>query len=129
LGFDKIEGYLAGGLEAWYKEGLPIAKVELITVQDLKKWIDSKERVTVVDVRRESEWIEGHIKGSKHIYVGQLEKQTHKLPRHNPIVVTCKTGNRSSFGASVLLRAGFDRVYNCLGGIDAWSKSGFPLIK
>jgi len=129
LGFDKIEGYLAGGLEAWYKEGLPIGKVNLITVQDLQKWLDSKERITVVDVRRESEWIEGYIENSKHIYLGHLEKQANKIPRNNPVVVICKTGNRSSFGASVLLRAGFDRVYNCLGGIDAWSKSGFALVK
>jgi hydroxyacylglutathione hydrolase len=129
LGFDKLEGYLAGGLETWYKEGLPISKVELITVKDLWKWVASKEKVTIVDVRRESEWTEGHIEGSTHIYLGHLEKNANKLPRYNGIIVICKTGNRSSFGASVLLRAGFERVYNCLGGIDAWSKSGFPLIK
>ena len=129
LGFDKIEGYLAGGLEAWYKEGMPIAKVELLTVQDLRKWIASKKDIIIVDVRRESEWSEGHIEGSRHIYLGKLEKEAHSLPHHSPIVVICKTGNRSSFGASVLLRAGFDRVHNCLGGIDAWSKSGYPLVK
>lgn len=129
LGFDRIEGYLAGGIEAWYKEGLPTSKTNLITVQDLHKWLDSKERITVVDVRRESEWTEGHIENSMHMYLGHLEKQASKIPRHDPVVVICKTGNRSSFGASVLLRAGFDRVYNCLGGIDAWGKSGFPLVK
>lgn len=129
LGFDKIEGYLVGGLEAWYKEGLPMAKVGLITARDLSKWIDKEKSVTVVDVRRENEWSEGHIEGAKHIYLGHLEKQASKLPRHGPIIVVCKTGNRSSFGASVLLRAGFDHVYNCLGGIDAWRKSGFPLVK
>jgi hydroxyacylglutathione hydrolase len=123
-----MEGYLAGGLESWYKEGLPIAKVELITVQDLRKLIDLKENIMIIDVRRDSEWSEGHIEGSTHIYLGHLEKQAHKLPRHSPIVVICKTGNRSSFGASVLLREGFDHVCNCLGGIDAWRKSGFPLI-
>jgi len=129
LGFDKIEGYLAGGLEAWYKEGMAIAKVELLTVQDLQKWITSKKDVVIADVRRENEWSEGHIEGSIHIYVGKLEKEAHSLPRHSPIVLICKTGNRSSFGASVLLRAGFDRVHNCLGGIDAWTKSGYPLVK
>jgi hydroxyacylglutathione hydrolase len=128
LGFDRIEGYLAGGLEAWYKAGLPLAKVELITAQDLKKWIDSQDKFTIIDVRRESEWNEGRIEGSTHIYLGHLEKQAYKLSR-SPIVVICKTGNRASFGASVLLRAGFGHVYNCLGGIDAWSKSHFPLVK
>jgi hydroxyacylglutathione hydrolase len=128
LGFDRMEGYLAGGLEAWYKAGLPLAKVELITAQHLKTWIDSQDEFTILDVRRESEWNEGHIEGSTHLYLGHVEKQAHKLPR-SPIVVLCKTGKRASFGASVLLRAGFGQVYNCLGGIDAWSKSHFPLVR
>lgn len=128
LGFDKIEGYLAGGIEAWYKEGFPVSKVNLITVHDLKKWVDSGENILIVDVRRQSEWDEGHIEGAVHIYVGHLEKKSDTLPRNVPVVVICKTGNRSSFGASVLLRAGFEGVYNCLGGIDAWQRSGYPLL-
>ncbi len=129
LGFDRLAGYLAGGLEAWYKEGLPVGKVELVTVQDLQQRMASQESLTIVDVRRESEWLEGHIEGSRQIYVGHLAKQARTLPRRGPVVVICKTGNRSSFGASVLLRAGFDRVGNCLGGIDAWTSSSYPLVK
>ncbi len=129
LGFDKIEGYLAGGIEAWYKEGLPVSRANLITVHDLKKWIDSEERIMIVDVRRQSEWDEGHIEGAVHIYLGHLGKEADTLPRDVPVVVICKTGNRSGFGASVLLRAGFEGVYNCLGGIDAWQRSGYPLVK
>ena len=129
LGYDKIEGYLAGGMEEWCKAGLPFSKVDLISVHDLRKMLDSKDEILVVDVRRESEWNEGQIKGSKHIYLGHLEKKVDQLPRNISIAVVCKTGNRSSLGASILLRAGFERVYNCLGGTDAWAKSGFPLIK
>ncbi len=129
LGYDKIEGYLTGGLEEWYKQGFPISKAGLITVQELRRMTEAKDEVIIVDVRRQSEWDEGHIEGSKHIYLGQLEKKTDQLPRNVPIVVVCKTGNRSSFGASILLRAGFGCVYNCLGGTDAWIKSGFPLAK
>jgi hydroxyacylglutathione hydrolase len=129
LGYDKIEGYLTGGLEEWYKQGFPISKVGLVSVQELRRMTEEKEEVAIVDVRRQSEWNEGYIEGSKHIYLGQLEKKTDQLPRNVPIVVVCKTGNRSSFGASMLLRAGFECVYNCLGGTDAWIKSGFPLTK
>jgi hydroxyacylglutathione hydrolase len=129
LGYDKIVGYLAGGLEEWCKAGFAVSKVALITVNDLRKMIASKSEILIVDVRREGEWNEGHIEGSKHIYLGHLEKKTAQLPRGVPIVVVCKTGNRSSFGASILLRAGFEHVYNCLGGIDAWTKSSFPLIR
>jgi hydroxyacylglutathione hydrolase len=129
LGYDKIAGYLTGGIEAWYTPGFPISEVCQVSVQKLKKMIESQEDIFILDVRRENEWIEGRIKGSTRIYLGLLEKKTDELPRDVPIVVVCKTGNRSSFGTSILLRAGFEQVYNCLGGIEAWIKSGFPLEK
>jgi hydroxyacylglutathione hydrolase len=129
LGLDKIEGYLEGSIEAWYKQGLPISKNGLLSVHELKKMIDTNQEITILDVRREKEWTNGHIKGAMRIYLGHLPKHTDEIPGDKPIVVMCKTGNRSSFGASILLRAGFEKVYNCLGGIDAWTKAGFKLTK
>ncbi len=129
LGFDSIKGYLAGGMDAWCNEGLPIGQLELITVQRLKRRLESKEDITIVDVRRQNEWDDGHIGGSMHIYLGRLPTRIEEIPKNRPITVICKTGNRSSFGASVLLRAGFEDVQNCLGGIDAWRRSGYPLEK
>ncbi len=129
MGYDNVEGYLANGIESWYKENLPVAKLDLVTVQNLNLVLSSKQDIFVLDVRREDEWNEGHIEGSARIYVGKLQNQTDKVPRNKPVFVICKTGNRSSFGASVLLRKGFDKVYNVLGGIDAWKKAVYPLVK
>jgi len=129
LGYDNVEGYLANGLESWYKENLPVAKLNLTTVQDLNRMLSSEQDVFVLDVRRENEWNEGHIEGSTRIYLGKLQNETDKLPRNQPIFVICKTANRSSFGASVLLREGFDQVHNVLGGTDAWKKAAYPLVK
>jgi hydroxyacylglutathione hydrolase len=55
LGYDKIVGYLAGGIEEWYKQALPLCQVGLITVQELRKKIISGEKIEIFDVRRESE--------------------------------------------------------------------------
>ncbi len=129
LGLDKIAGYLEGGIEAWYKQGFPISKNGLLSVHELKKMIDTDQQITILDVRREKEWNDGHISGAMRIYLGQLPKQTDKIPKDKLVVVICKTGNRSSFGTSILLRAGFENVYNCLGGIEAWTKAGFKLTK
>lgn len=129
IGLDKIAGYLSGDIEAWYKQGLPLAKTGLMSVHELKNMIDAKQEIAIIDVRRENEWNEGHIKGATRIYLSHLPKQLDKLPRDIPIIVVCKTGNRSSFGTSILLRAGFDKVYNVLGGTDAWAKAGFGLTK
>lgn len=129
LGYDKIEGYLANGLESWYKESLPIATLNLASVQGLNRMLSSKQDVFVLDVRRENEWNEGHIEESTRIYLGKVQNETDKLPRNKPIFVICKTGNRSSFAASILLREGFEQVYNVLGGIDAWKKAKYTLVK
>jgi len=129
LGYDNIEGYLANGLESWYKESLPIFTLNIASVQDLNRMLSSKQDVFVLDVRRENEWNEGHIKESTRIYLGKVQNETDKLPRNKPIFVICKTGNRSSFAASVLLREGFEQVYNVLGGIDAWKKAKYILVK
>ncbi|MEM2107825.1 MAG: MBL fold metallo-hydrolase [Candidatus Bathyarchaeia archaeon] len=129
IGYDNVEGYLANGFESWYKENLPVAKLGLATVDELNRVLASKQDVFVLDVRRENEWNEGHIEGATRIYVGKLQNEKNKLPRNKPIFVICKTGNRSSFGASVLLREGFSKVRNVLGGIDAWKKAAYPLVK
>jgi hydroxyacylglutathione hydrolase len=129
LGLDNFAGYLLGGVEAWYKAAQPLEKINLITVHELKNMIDEKKEMTLLDVRRENEWKEGHIKEASRIYLGHLPNQTDKLDPNKPVVVICKTGKRSSFGTSILLKAGFKNIYNCLGGIDAWKKAGLPLTK
>ena len=129
LGLDNFAGYLLGGVEAWYKIAMPLEKTALITVHELKNMLDEKQELTVLDVRRENEWNEGHLKEAMRIYLGHLPKQTDQLDPNKPIVVICKTGKRSSFGTSILLKAGFKNVYNCLGGMEAWKKAGFPLTK
>lgn len=129
IGFDKIEGYLFNGFESWYREGRPLSRINLLTVNELKNLIDSGEDILILDVRNNREWNQGHISEATHLYVGYIEKEANKLPKNKPIVVICKTGNRASFGASVLAKAGFRRVYNCLGGMDAWVKAGYPITK
>ena len=104
-------------------------KTKSVNAQDLKKMIDSKEKVLIVDVREDVEWSESHIEGSKHIKLGDLANKTNQLPIDVPIILVCRTGNRSSFGAKMLSNAGFTHVYNLTGGISAWSKSGYSLTK
>jgi hydroxyacylglutathione hydrolase len=128
MGYTSFAGYLAGGLEAWYKEGNPLSKVEMLTCSQLKAMME-KDKPVIVDVRRYSEWDEGHIEGATHIYLGRLPERLGEIPADRPVVLQCKTGTRSSFAASILLKAGRKRVYNLLGGIDAWKKLGYPLVK
>jgi hydroxyacylglutathione hydrolase len=127
VGYDRIPGYLKDGIEGWYNAGSPVETLPLLSVHHLKEKLDTGEKLTIVDVRRQEEWDSGHIRSSLHIYVGQIEQRLSEIPRDKPLVVLCSVGHRAGIAASVLLRAGFPKVYNVLGSITAWRHAGFPL--
>ena len=129
LGYDDIAGYLRGGIEAWYKETLPVEHLSLLTVQELKKRLDRGDDLVVLDVRDEEKWDEGHIAGALHIYAGHLERRLEELPLDRLIVLTCNVGNRASLGASILRRRGYKKVCNLLGGMTAWKNAGYSVTK
>jgi hydroxyacylglutathione hydrolase len=106
---------------------MPFEKLDLLSVFELKKMRDGNEAINVLDVRRNSEYQKEHIEGAVHIYVGELQNRIDEVPRDKPLAVICSVGRRASIGASLLLRAGFPKVYNVLGGMDAWTSAGFPV--
>ena len=133
LGYDRIEGYLCGGVEAcglesWYTKALPTEHLGLLTVQELKARLDRREDLILLDVRSDEEWDEGHIKGAHHIYVGHIKKRLDEVPADHPIAVICSVGNRSSLGASILRRGRRREVSTVLGGITAWQNAGNQVI-
>lgn len=85
----------------------------------------------VLDVREDSEWRDGHIEGAKHIPLGKLGSHLSELEKYKdrPLIVQCRSGNRSAMACGQLKRAGFAKVYNLKGGITAWSHAGLPVIK
>ena len=129
LGYDEVSGYLRGGLEAWYNAAQPIDRLGLLTVHELKKRLDSRENLTVVDVRRIDEWTDGHVEGALHIYVGHLPTRLSEIPSDRPVAVICNVGHRASLGASILRQAGYREVYNVLGSITAWKNAGYALMR
>lgn len=89
------------------------------------------ESAVVVDVREPTEFSEGHIHGAINIPLGQLTKRLAELERYRerPVVVNCRSGQRSSRGAVLLRKHGFARVYNLAGGILAWQGESLPTEK
>jgi hydroxyacylglutathione hydrolase len=84
--------------------------------------------VTLVDVRSDVEWQEGHIEQASHHFLGRLPKTMHQLPRDEKIVVQCRSGARSAIGVSVLQAAGFKHVTNLTGGYTAWKECRLPSV-
>lgn len=129
LGYDNVKGYLGGGIEAWYRAALPLEELSLLTVQGLKAGLDGGEDWTLLDVRSWDEWHRGHIEGAMNVYVGLLDGRVDEVPEDKPIAVICKAGTRASFASSILLRWERVGVHNVLGGMDAWTKAGYPVTK
>lgn len=120
IGVSRIEGFVNGGFDAWRDAGLPTASIPLTTVQDLASAINSGTAPLVVDVRTNREFQAGHIDGAFHIPLGDLVRRAAEIPRDRPVATICEAGYRSSLAASVLARAGLDRLVNVTGGMSAW---------
>jgi hydroxyacylglutathione hydrolase len=134
VGIEDLRGYLAGGVAAWQKARLPVAKTPQIPPQELNQKLrdGSLSPVDVLDVRREGEWQAGHI---ERVQCRPLDTFAQALPAVNnsndkerPIAVHCKSGYRSMIACSLLERAGHRNVINVAGGFDAWHDAGLPEV-
>jgi sulfur-carrier protein adenylyltransferase/sulfurtransferase len=102
--------------------------VPSVTVQELKRKMDAREALTLVDVREPWEYDIAQITGSRLIPLGELEERLTELPREGMLVIQCHSGGRSEHGARLLQQAGFANVYNLEGGIEAWSRDVDPTV-
>lgn len=130
VGFDDLRGYLEGGIGAWETGGFPLATLGTMSVQDLRTQVNAApaERLTVLDVRTEREWNEGHIEGAVHIHGGLLQERFEDVPRDQAVAVVCGSGYRASIASSFLKREGYADVTNVLGGMTAWKAAGYPVV-
>lgn len=129
VGLDEVKGYLEGGMDAWETGGFPLTSLPTLSVHDLKEKIKKHNGdLTVLDVRTEKEWKEGHIEGALHIHGGKLQERFAEVPRDKAVAVVCGSGYRSSIAASFLLREGYQQVMNVAGGMTAWNATGYPVV-
>ena len=100
--------------------------VPSITVKELKRRMDSRERFELIDVREIFEAQIARIDGSKLIPLREIADRSGELQRTDPIIIHCHRGMRSADAIRQLRRQGFTNVYNLEGGIDAWSEEIDP---
>lgn len=129
IGFDRVTGVLAGGITAARTAPGLVAGNRRFTPDSLAGALASPAPPQVVDVRTDAEWEAGHIADALHVELNGIERETARIPRERELVVVCKGGYRSSIGASLLRRAGFERVSDLAGGMDAWSERAASLSK
>ncbi len=121
---------MSGMMLFWSFFGNRIRGIKDVETVEALQLINHKNAL-VLDVREESEYKSGHILNAKWIPLGKLGERTGELERFRdqPIVVVCRSGNRSATACAMLGKKGFTQAVNLAGGVMAWEKSSLPLEK
>lgn len=91
----------------------------------------NREDAIVVDVREVDEFAAGHLPEAKNLPLGKLAERLDELEKFKaqPVILCCASGMRSNKACGELKKAGFGRLYNLAGGVDAWVGAGYPTKK
>lgn len=123
VGYERIIGWLEGGMDAWRAAGGEIVTVPQVTPEALRARLKVRQDApAVLDVRARDEWDAGHIEGAVNIPLAELSSRLDEVPA-GPLVAMCGSGYRSSIACSLLQRAGRRQVANLAGGWIAWEES------
>ncbi len=128
LGYDSMEGYLAGGIHAWHMEGKESSSIRTVTAQDLCRSLDTRSAgLWVLDVRGADELeANGKIAGAHNIHITQLPKHLDEIPKDKTICIFCGSGLRSMIAASILKREGRQDLMVVSGGFAGWNSVSCP---
>lgn len=118
VGFENVQGYLEGGISAWINAGEKVDMIIDIEPDELAKDIPHDDRLEVLDVRKESEYDAGHVKGATNAPLDSLRDifNIALISSENNLYVHCAGGYRSVIAASLLKRQGYHNLRNVLGG-------------
>ena len=121
VGFDKVEGYLKGGFEAWKKAGEEIDLIIDVDADELALDIKHDPKLAVLDVRRETEFAQGHVKNATNLPLSEMTDlvQIANIEDDQNLYVHCGGGYRSVIASSILKRQGYHNLRNVSGG---WNK-------
>jgi hydroxyacylglutathione hydrolase len=132
VGFTTMKGYLEGGFETWKKAKEPFDMIVNIEADELAMDLRFDPKLVILDVRRETEFADGHIRGALNIPVDELldpATMANIEDNHN-VYVHCAGGYRSIIASSLLKRQGFHNLRNVTGG---WAsirdQKGIDIIK
>ncbi len=143
MGYNHVR-VLAGGLEAWQCQGLPVRSgwgvhgkeygervahqenVTHMSAVELARRCKAGDDVVVVDVRSREEYLRGHVPGTYHIPGGNLLLDAPRLPlaEETTLVVSCAGRTRGILGAKLLRDNGFTHVYALENGVMGWFLAG-----
>lgn len=132
VGFDKVEGYLKEGFESWKNSGEPVDLIINVEADELMMDIPHDPNLLVIDVRKETEFGEGHLRDAINLPLSDMTDivQLAQFEENQNLYVHCAGGYRSVIASSLLKRQGVHNLRNIIGG---WAKikeqEGVKIIK
>lgn len=121
---------ISGIMLLWSFYGNRFRGIKEVDTSAALQLINHKDAI-VLDVRERNEYDAGHVLNAKFIPLGKLKERMGELEKYrdHPIVVVCRSGNRSGTACFLLAKQGFAQAYSLAGGILAWQKNQLPLEK
>lgn len=121
VGFEKMEGYLDGGYDAWKNAGETTDMIIDVEADELIMDIPHDPKLTVLDVRSETEFADGHLERAVNLPLNEMNDMVRiaQFEDNDNIYIHCAGGYRSVIAASIMKKQGFHNLRNVLGG---WSK-------
>lgn len=118
------------GIILWTEFGRLTRKYKQLDVNQAVLLMN-RDNTQVLDVREDKELGDGKIQDAKHITLKDLTKRMAELDKHKdqPLLVYCRSGNRSGMACNMLTKAGFSNVNNLGGGFVAWADANLPVSK
>jgi rhodanese-related sulfurtransferase len=106
-------------------------RVKETNVPDVKRRMDTGEKLILVDVREDNEWAKGHLPGAVHMGKGVIERDIEQqVPdTGTKLVLYCGGGFRSALVADNLQKMGYTNVESMDGGWRAWTEAGLPTVR
>ncbi len=132
VGFAQMQGYLEGGFEKWKSSGEPIDLIVNIDADELAMDLPFDSKLKVVDVRRETEFADGHLAAARNIPLETLSDPgtMAEFDDTDNIYIHCASGYRSVIACSLFKRQGIHNLHNIVGGWDEIKKiDGLDIVK
>lgn len=128
VGYENVKGFLKGGIKSWIGQGKPVETVQSISAEKLAEEINKQPDINVLDVRKPSEFDNGHIENAENICLSTLPGNIGKLDKNETYYVHCAGGYRSMIALSILKEKGFNNLINIYGGYAKIKETNAPVV-
>ena len=123
VGYDNALGFLKGGIKAWTDSKKEVDSIFSVNEDNLSE-IMSKKAITILDVRKESEYISEHLIDAINAPLDFINDSMTKIDTNKTYYVHCAGGYRSMVFISILQSRGYRNLINVKGGFNALKESG-----